>query len=115
MAIDYEEIRKLVEYGIRKGLIVSPEQQTEEEHRTDVKVEKSLSVCGCGNHYIKRSTRSVRCDDCLNKVIQCVICGTDMKIRYKNSEEYVKCCSSKECLSEHLSRTKKQRDSSRLK
>ena len=108
MAIDYEELRKLVDYGLKKGLIVAPDSEKYDESPTEEA--KKPKVCVCGEEFIPRTSRIVRCDTCIGKTVECVICGESMKIRYKSGEEYVKCCSKKECIKKHLSITKKNRD-----
>jgi hypothetical protein len=112
MGIDYEEFRKIIQYGVKSGLVRYPDPPKEEESEPEFIEDDQVlkKQCRCGEMFAPRTSRLTRCDDCLNKVVNCVICGVEMKIRYKNSDEYVKSCSNKDCVREHLSRTKKIRD-----
>jgi hypothetical protein len=103
---DYEELRRVVVDGINRGLVILPTLESIKEK--DKKL-RSLVTYGtrdcvyCGKDFVRKSSGSLRCEDCKNVKTKCFICSKAFTPR---KSKVVTC--SKECGIAKMSATKKR-------
>lgn len=109
-SLDYEEITKIVEQGIAKGLVIPSAVKCD---ILEVRKQLSMPTRGfgkrdciiCGNQYEKLSSGSTVCTPCKSAESACAICGSAF-VAYRKGRKKTSTCSSK-CAVELMKHTKK--------
>ena len=108
--LDYEEIARIVQEGIAKGLVVPSATPC-----NIVEVRKQLSTPSkgfgkrdctiCGKEYIRLSSNSMVCTPCKSVEAPCAICSSPF-VPYRKGRKKTSTCSTR-CAVELMKQTKK--------